>query len=71
MENNLQIIGKNIRSLRQKAGISQMKFAELLEVHLNTISMMERGKINFPTLQLIKVSKILGCKLSDLFKGVD
>lgn len=70
MENDLQKIGKNIKLLREKAGYSQMKFAELLEAHLNTVSMMERGKINIPTLQLLKMSKVLDCEITDLFKGI-
>ena len=63
-------LGKNIRTIREKAGYSQMKFAEMLEAHLNTVSMMERGKINVPTLQLIKVAKTLGCKVTEFFKGI-
>jgi transcriptional regulator with XRE-family HTH domain len=64
-------LGENIKKHREKSGISQMKFAELMGLHLNTISLMERGKTNIPVLQLLKISKILNCKVTALFKGLD
>jgi transcriptional regulator with XRE-family HTH domain len=71
MENaDLKKLGKNIRDLREKTGFSQMKFAEHLEVHLNTVSLMERGKVNVPTLQLIKAARVLECKVTEFFKGI-
>jgi transcriptional regulator with XRE-family HTH domain len=64
-------LGENIKKHREKSGISQMKFAELMGLHLNSISLMERGKTNIPVLQLLKIAKILNCKVTTLFKGLE
>jgi transcriptional regulator with XRE-family HTH domain len=70
MDNNdLEKLGENIKKQREKLGISQMKFAELMGLHLNSVSLMERGKVNIPVLQMLKMAKILNCKVVSFFKG--
>ncbi|HPC39086.1 MAG TPA: DUF4065 domain-containing protein [Exilispira sp.] len=53
-------IGKRIKELRERAGISQQKLANLLGVSRSTISVIENEKSGKLTIELAK-------KLSDLF----
>jgi transcriptional regulator with XRE-family HTH domain len=69
-KNELIKLGANIKKQREKFDISQMKFAELMGMHLNSVGLMERGRVNVPVLQLLKMAKILNCKVTDLLKGL-
>jgi len=60
-------LGKNIRKYRQLQRITQEKLAELVDVEINSISSIERGKY-FPSPDnLVKLSGALNVSLSDLF----
>lgn len=41
---NREIIGKQIRTFREKKGLSQDELAEIMEVNHSTISKIETGK---------------------------
>lgn len=43
-------IGKKIKFYREKAGISQDKLAEMLDLSVASVSNLERG-INYPTME--------------------
>ena len=59
-------IGKNIKKLRIEKGLKQIELAKKISVSCNTISMIERGKINIGIERLLYVSYILGVSLFDL-----
>ncbi len=60
-------LGKNIHKYRKLNKITQEKLAEIIEVEINSISAIERGKY-FPSSEnLVKISKALNVSLSDLF----
>ncbi len=62
-----QNLGKNIQSYRKLNRMTQEKLAELVDVEINSISSIERGKY-FPSPEnLVKISKALNVPLSDLF----
>jgi len=62
-----QNLGKNIQSYRKLNRMTQEKLAELVDVEINSISSIERGKY-FPSPEnLTKISKALNVSLSDLF----
>lgn len=64
---NKKKLGKRIKEIRKRKGLTQEKLAELIGLEQNTISVIESGR-NFPTLlTLEKMSKILGVELSDFF----
>jgi transcriptional regulator with XRE-family HTH domain len=55
-------LGKNLKQQRISRKLSQEKFAEILDIHTNYYSSLERGKRN-PTLKLVeKLAKNLGCE---------
>jgi transcriptional regulator with XRE-family HTH domain len=48
-----QVVGENLRSHRQKLGLSQEAFAEVLGVHRTYMGAVERGEQNL-TLQSVE-----------------
>ena len=63
----LQLLGRTIRRLRKQRGLSQMKLAELADMHLNHVSSVERGERNPGVLSLLKISRGLGVPITALF----
>jgi DNA-binding XRE family transcriptional regulator len=66
MQDSLEILGKRIRQLREKCGLSQEKFAEKCEFDRTYISLLERGKRNPSYTNLLKVAKGFEISISDL-----
>ena len=48
------VIGKRIRTIREKKGYSQDELAEIMEVHRSTISKIETGKFAITIDYLVK-----------------
>ena len=60
-------LGKNIQKYRKLNKLTQEKLAEVVDVDINSISSIERGKY-FPTTDnLVKISNALSVPLSELF----
>lgn len=65
--NKKELLGKRLRELRKRKGISQEKLAELINVDPTTISNIENGK-NYPSLiNLENLLDILGSSFVDAF----
>jgi putative transcriptional regulator len=62
------VLNKNLlKEYREKAGLSQEKLAEKLEVSRQTIISIEGGKY-VPSLELaLKLAKLFRCKVEDMF----
>ncbi|WP_051210963.1 helix-turn-helix domain-containing protein [Runella zeae] len=54
------IIGKNIRLLRERLGLSQEALADYLKVSHVTISYYETGQRTIPSRNLLKISELFG-----------
>ena len=68
MENEAQKLGKNLKRIRTKKGISQGDIVRSLGMDRAFISNIENGKTN-PTLATIaKLAKALGVPIGDLIK---
>ncbi|MBD5402938.1 helix-turn-helix transcriptional regulator [bacterium] len=69
---NLKVnLGKNIQKYRKLNGITQEKLAEIIDLEINSISSIERGRF-FPSPDnLVKISEALHVNLSDLFRFKD
>lgn len=66
-----QILATNIRHYRQQLGISQEKLSELIDVHRNTIALLESGKRGISLELLEKIAQVLHCQPYELLKPTD
>ena len=69
MDIDLKQIGKRICELRQKAGITQEKLSELMDVSIQMISNMERGNKAVKISNLLKLSEIFGVSTDYILTG--
>jgi transcriptional regulator with XRE-family HTH domain len=59
--------GKKLRSIRKHRGMTQQQFAELLDISIDFVSLVERG-LNAPSFESIEAfSIILGIPVRDFF----
>jgi transcriptional regulator with XRE-family HTH domain len=59
--------GKKLRSIRKRHGMTQQQFAELLDISIDFVSLVERG-LNAPSFESIEAfSIILGIPVKDFF----
>ncbi len=60
-------IGKNIKKLRKRQGISQDRLSKLADLSLNTVVTVESGTNENPTIDtLTKIANALGVTINDL-----
>ncbi len=63
------LIKNLLKDKRERAGISQEKLAQIIDVTRQTIISVEKGKYT-PSLELaLKLSKVFKCKVEDLFES--
>ena len=66
---NKSNLGKTVRKLRVKEGLSQGKLARLADVSNNTIVNIEAGKQDNPTIETIKkLANALNISANELLK---
>lgn len=65
------VLASNIRHYRTKLGISQEKLSELLNVHRNTIAMLESQQRGISIELLEKIALVLSCEAYELLKPRD
>lgn len=69
MPNSKNTIGKNMKRLRAKQGISQDRLSKLADLSLNTVVTVESGTNENPTIDtLTKIANALGVGVDDLIK---
>lgn len=69
-DNRLKILGVNIKAERLKKGIPQEKLAELVNISLPTMSLIETGKQNTSILNVVDIAKALDVEITTLIKDV-
>ena len=61
------MFGKRLREIRAQRGMTQERFAEMLGVSVDFLSLMERG-VNAPSFETLEqIAKRLRLPVSDLF----
>lgn len=68
IQENREVIGKQIRAFREKRGFSQDELAEIMEVNRSTISKVETGKFAITIDYLVKFAWYLDFNISILEK---
>ena len=70
MKHSLSIkFGARVKQLRTKLGLSQEELAERAGVHRTYIGMIERAEKNITLINVFKISKALGIKMSKILSG--
>jgi transcriptional regulator with XRE-family HTH domain len=64
------IVGQNIRTLRQRIGMSQSTLGECLGLTFQQVQKYEKGSNRVSASKLWAVSEILGVEIQDMFNGV-
>ena len=68
IQENRELIGKQIRALREKKGFSQDELAEIMEVHRSTISKVETGRFAITIDYFVKFAWFLDFDITVLEK---
>ena len=67
MTNIKELLGSNIKAYRRNLGVSQAKFAEMVDMATNYLGLIEGGK-KFPSADMIeRIAVALGIDTPDLF----
>ena len=61
-------VGRNIRSYRQRRGLSQEAFAEVLGVHRTYMGGLERGERNLTLRSLERIAEQMGVEVEELMR---
>jgi transcriptional regulator with XRE-family HTH domain len=65
------VILVNLKSLREKAGLSQLELANKLEVGQSVVSQWETNRVLPRANKLEKIAQTLNCTVDDLFDAGD
>ena len=62
--------GERVRNLRKQSGLSQEKFALLIDMDRTYCASVESGKRNISLENILKISRGLDISLEELFRGL-
>lgn len=66
----LKLIGINIKAERLKKNLSQEQLAEMTNISIPTISLIETGKQNTSILNILEIANALGVDVNTLVEGI-
>ena len=67
----MKLVGRRIKTLRLSKGVSQAELAEAIGMSQTNLSNVESGRTASTVQVLIKISRVLNCKLADFFADID
>ena len=65
-----KLIGINIKAERLKKNLSQEQLAEMTNISIPTISLIETGKQNTSILNILEIASALGVDVNTLVEGI-
>lgn len=66
----LKLIGINIKAERLKKNLSQEQLAEMTNISIPTISLIETGKQNTSILNILEIASAIGVDVNTLVEGI-
>lgn len=66
----MKTLGKNIKSVRQSRGLSQMYLAAEASLDKSYIGAIERAEVNPSIKKIVRIADALGVSFSELFQGL-
>ncbi len=67
----MKLIGRRIKTLRMSRGVSQLELAEAIGMSQTNLSNVESGRTASTIQVLLKIRKVLNCKMADFFADID
>jgi transcriptional regulator with XRE-family HTH domain len=67
VDEGLVRFGKRVRTLRERAGLSQERLAEKAGIHRTYIGGVERGERNLGLKNVFRIARALAVPVADLF----
>lgn len=64
------ILGANLRSARERAGLTQEALGHRADFHPTEVNRIERGRRNPGVLTVVRLAKALGIPAGDLLAGL-
>ena len=64
---NIERISRRIKGIRTECGLTQIQMAKLMNITPKTYNFKENNKYEFTISEIIKMSEIFNCKVSDIF----
>ena len=68
---SLKVFGENLKELREKRDLSQVRLSELAGLNRNYVGDVERGRRNPCLDNIVKLADALGVPPSELFRPFD
>lgn len=65
-KDGLKTFGGNVRRLRNEAGITQEKLAELADLNIRTVQKIEAGQTNILITTVVRIQAALNCDWNTL-----
>jgi transcriptional regulator with XRE-family HTH domain len=66
-----QLLGANVRRLRQERGLSQEELGFRIGIHYTYLGSVERGERNVALRNIVRIARALGVPVAELFEGID
>jgi transcriptional regulator with XRE-family HTH domain len=66
IEKQLKTFGGNVRRLRNEAGITQEKLAEMADLNIRTVQKIEAGQTNILVTTVARIQSALSCEWHEL-----
>ena len=67
----LKILSRNVRLLREEAGLTQEKLAEKADIAPRTLQFIESAQFGASLAVLVRVRRALGCEWGTLLAGIE
>lgn len=64
-----EIIGRNVRRIRNRIGMSQEKLGDALGLTFQQVQKYEKGANRIGGSRVVQIANALGCTILDLFEG--
>ena len=70
-QSQLRVLSRNVRRLRETAGLTQEKLAEKADIATRTVQFIEAAQFGASLAVLIRLRRALDCRWDVLLAGID
>ena len=66
-----KVVGKNIRALREKAGLTQKELSEMCDISRASVVNIEQGRQNIVPVQIYSFAFSLKCRITEILPEME